>query len=217
MASSKKIYKLGDNPNLKLLANLITFLDGYLAYYFEDPEPFRIKIRAGELGGDVSREWRSIEKPLLKMAYTVRRIPKVGLYLRLTSIMHILSFIFLIATVVVAILMSMGYMSTYIIYLFAISISISSMATIYSMIYRRRMNLEIDKFFREHTEKYRFLRAKIKEFTQNLIYTYGYYLRKQGLDPHKKTLSLYNTDYNSIKVVKKPGLLSKKYTVEVVV
>ena len=217
MVSGRKIYKLGDNPNLKLVANLITFLDGYLAYYFDDPEPFRVKIRAGELGSDVSREWRSIERPLLKMAYTVRRIPKVGLYLRLASIMHILSFVFLIATVVVAILMSMGYMSIHTIYLFATSISISSMATIYSMIYRRRMNLEIDKFFKEHTEKYKFLRARIKKFTQNLIYTYGYYLRKQGLDPHKKTLSLYNTDYNGIRVVKRSGLLNKKYTVEVIV
>ena len=213
---TKNYYKIDGEIDLKLLRNLILFLDGYLSNYFDDPEPFKNKIKGGKLGREIGREWRDIEKSLTKIASTVRKMPKVGLYVKLTSIMRGLSLIFLVLASATAFMLATSAQTTSILYLFATSLSISSLAAVYSLIYNRKMNLEIERYFDEHEEKYRFIREKIRNITQKLIYTYSYYLKKNKLTPSKNTLTLYSIDYSGIRVIKHPNIFRKKYEVTVV-
>ena len=211
---SRDYFYIKGEVNLKLLSNLITFIDGYLANYLDDPEPYRVKIRAGALGKEIAREWKSIEKSLLKIAYTVRRIPKVKFYLNLSLFTRITSIIFLIVAIVVAFtVIFTGHHTYYTIYLLALSLFLSSLTTIYTQVYIRKMNEEIERYFNQHSEKYRFIRENLRNFNQKLINSYRFYIAKRGLDPKKNSLALYNTFYSGIEIMKKPGLLSKKYKV----
>jgi len=210
---TRERYRIDKEIDIKLLKHLISFLDGYLANYFDDPEPIENKIKGGKLGREISREWRDIEKSLKKMALTVRRIPKVSLYVKLTSIMRGLSLVFLVIASGTAFTLATSMQSQMILYLFATSLSISSLSAVYSMIYNRKMNMEIERYFNEHREKYQFIRGRIKNIVQKLINTYSYYIMENKLDPSKNKLSLYNINYSGIKIVKKPRLLNKKYEV----
>jgi len=213
---SNKVYKLPQKIDVNSLKELIEFLDSCLANYFGDLEQHKKKIESGEFGVEVRRDWESVEKSIIKMIAVIRRLPTVKICIKLATLTHLLSVVFLTSAIVTVGLIIYGvYDISSLISILILSATIGVVSEISSIRFRRRIKIEIDKYIKSHTGKFKFLKEKIRIFTQNLINTYAKYIKEQKLDPNEYTLSLYNIDYAGIKVLKKPGILKKKYTIKV--
>ena len=45
---------------MRVLRGLIALIDGYLAYFFDDPDPYDRAIKQGALGKEFANEWKEI-------------------------------------------------------------------------------------------------------------------------------------------------------------
>lgn len=209
----EKPYRMRKNVNLNLLRNLITLIDGYLANYLGDPEPFKRKIRAGALGPELAKEWKRIERSLMKIATTIRRIPAFKSLVKLHTFLKVLATMFMLSGSMLVISVSFFTGEIYLYYLSMLFLTFSAISTIWYSILERRLAIKIKEYFDEHQTKYRFTRQYLRNVVQRLIFTLAYYMKANGKDPEKYPLSLYNENYNGIKIIKKPGFLRSKYKV----
>jgi len=209
----KEIYVFTRDIDVNLLRNSITLIDGYLTNYFDDPAPYRHKIRAGALGPQLAKEWKRIERALMKIATSVRRIPALRSIVKLCTFLKILALMFMVSGTTLAISASFQVGEAYFYYLSLFFLTFSGISTIWHNFLQRKMSVKITEYFEEHKSKYQFTRRYLKGIVQKLIFSMGHYLKTRGEDPEKYPLSLYNKDYAGIKVVKETGLFRSRYKV----
>jgi len=216
VSQHKNIYVFRRTIDINLLRNSITLIDGYLTNYFDDPAPYRQKIRAGALGPQLAKEWKRIERALMKIATTVRRIPALRSIVKLCTFLKMLALIFMVSGTTLAISASFQMGAAYFYYLSVFFLTFSGISTIWHNFLQRKMSVKIAEYFEEHKTKYQFTRRYLRDVVQKLIFSMGHYLKTEGKDPEKYPLSLYNRDYKGIKIVKETGLFRSKYKVVVV-
>lgn len=208
-----KPYRMGKNVNLNLLRNLITLIDGYLANYLGDPEPFRGKIKAGALGPELAKEWKRIERSLMKIATTVRRIPTFKSLIKLHTFLKVLATMFMLSGSMLAISAPFFTREISFYYISMLFLTFSAISTVWCSILERRIAVRIKEYFDEHQTKYKFIRQYLRNVVQRLIFSMAHYMKVDKKDPEKYPLSLYNDDYRGIKIIKKPGLFRSKHKV----
>jgi hypothetical protein len=209
------IYTFRKNVDINLLRNLITLIDGYLINYFDDPLPFGQKLKSGALGPELSKEWKRIERSLMKIAVTMRKMPELKSIVRLCTTLKMLTLVFMVSGTTLAISASFWVGATYFYYLSTIFITFSAISTIWYKIFERKLSVKIKKYFEEHKTKYEFTRNYLKNQVQKLIFSMAHHLKVKMENPEKYPLSLYNEDYKGIKIIKKSGWLRGKHKVVV--
>jgi len=208
-----RYFRVGKDIDTTLLKNLIVLIDGYLINYFGDPAPFERPIKAGKLGSEISAEWKEIHRSLMKIATTVKVIPRIGSLLTIQSMLRSAS----LAVSIGAVLLSLtGAFPTYLenplLFLFMLML-IASVMIVASRFAGREVAKRIEAYFEEHKQKYGFVRQYLKQTAQKLLYTLSSYLKTSGEDPSEHTIKLYEANYDGIKVLKKPKWFRKQYVV----
>jgi len=209
-------YVLRKNVDINLLRNLITLIDGYLINYFDDPAPFGQKVKAGALGPELSKEWKYVERSLMKIATTVRKIPELKPLVKLCTILKTLTLIFMVSGTMLAISGPFLTESPYPYYLSTFFLTFSAISTIWYNILERRLSVKIKEYFEKHKTKYGFTRNYLKNTVQKLIFSMAHHVTVKMVSPEKYPLSLYHEDYKGIRIIKKPGWLRGKYKVVVI-
>ncbi|RLI11866.1 hypothetical protein DRO33_03385 [Candidatus Bathyarchaeota archaeon] len=210
----KDYFDLGREPDLLVLKALIELIDGYRVNYFGDPRPFSERIRDNALGREVKSEWKTIYRALMKIATTVERIPEVRSYISLQSALRFLSIMLTLIGLSIPLINMVRGVPTSIWIPFSLA-TCGACMLVASWAVGRNMALAIEDYFREHKEKYKFVRAYLARVNQKLINSLRRQLEATGEDPDRYRLKLFNTDYKGIKVVKKPSLFRKRYIVSV--
>jgi len=210
-----KCFRIGKEIDVTLLKNLIILIDGYQVNYFGDPAPFEKPIRAGKLGREISVEWKMIQRSLMRIATTVKAIPRIGSLLIIQSLMRSLS----IAVSMGAILLPLigtppAFLESPLLFTFML-ILIASGMLVTSKFAGREVAKRIEAYFHEHKQKYRFVRQYLKQTAQKLLYTLSHYLKTTGEKPSDHVMKLYRADYDGIKILKKPKWFRRRYVVVV--
>ena len=207
--------RVGKDIDTTLLKNLIVLIDGYLINYLGDPAPFEKPIKAGKLGEEISAEWKEIQRSLMRIATTVKVIPRlrslltIQSTLRSTSLAVSIGAVFLPLTGALLTSLENPLLVTFVLML------IASVMLVASRLAGREVAKRIESYFDEHKQKYRFVRQYLKQTAQKLIYTLSRHLKASGEDPSGHALRLYRVDYEGIRVLKKPKWFRKQYVVVV--
>ena len=166
----KLFYDLGKKPHLDSIKSVILFLDGYLAWFFDDPKPYSQAIRQGALGKEFAAEWRRIEKTLYKIAYNVRLIPEVRKHIALQGLFRAFS---LILTVLALGLVFAGprLKIPYSSIISIILVFVGAFFLILSWNEGRKFAVAIDRYYAAHPEKFKLKREYLKSVVQKLIYS----------------------------------------------
>jgi len=214
----KPFYDLGKKPHLDSIKSVILLLDGYLAWFFDDPAPFSQAIRQGALGREFALEWRKIEKVLQKIAYSVRLIPDAKKHIFMQGVYRILSF--LLITIAFGLAITGPYISgslTAFMYINAATIILVNLGGLFLVLSwkeGKRFAEILDQYSRTHPEKFKLKRDYLRSVVQKLIYSLAYYAKKQGKDLDKVKFKLFNAFYRGIAIVKKPKWFRKRYIVK---
>ena len=211
------MYNLGEKPNMSVLKGLISLIDGYLAYFFDDPDPFDYAIKRGALGKEFANEWREIYRTLYKIAYTLKRIPEIRKYVVAQGTLRSLSLPLSLTgglLAIFSIFASEPFNPLLMLIAGSLVATAGAGALILSWIAGKRVAETIDKYFKEHKEKYKFKRTYLKKVVQKLLYSLAYYLKKEGTDLENFKFKMFNSFYEGIIVLKKPKLFRKKYIVK---
>jgi len=164
----------------------------------------------------VRAEWKNIYRSLMKIALTVERIPGVRGYVGLQTFLRMASIILTFSALSIPVLNVLRGAPTPI-WLPTALATCGAVMLVASWVMGRNVALEIDRYFRAHGEKYKFVRAYLAKVNQKLINSLRRHLRSSGEDPAKYKLKLFNVDYRGIKILKEPSLFRKRYVVSVVV
>jgi len=209
-------YNLGKYPNMSVLRGLIALIDGYLAYFFDDPDPYDRAIKQGALGKEFANEWKEIYKTLYKIAYTLKRVPEIRKYIVAQGAFRSFSLPLTLTGALLAIFSMFPDVPVHPILLLIAAFMLATtgaIALILSWIAGKKVADAVDSYFKEHREKYKFKRAYLKSVVQKLLYSLAYYLKKDGVDLNKFKFKMFNSFYKGIIVLKRPKLFRKKYLV----
>ncbi|MFX0201405.1 MAG: hypothetical protein ACFFCW_35260 [Candidatus Hodarchaeota archaeon] len=212
--NEKSYYDLGKSPHIDSVAKLVGLLDGYLAYFFDDPDPYDKWIKQGALGRAFATEWKKNEtySTLYKIANSIKEIPGLQKYVSIQGALRSLSLVFTIfaSTMVMASL----FLEIPLVLLGAFAIaSIGSITLIGSWIAGKKVADNIDNYFKAHQEKYKFKKASLRNMAQKLIFSLAYYLQKKEIKLESYKFKLFNANYKGLRVLKKPKLFRKRYIV----
>jgi len=211
----KPYYSMGDKPNLKFLGSLILLIDGYLAYFFDDPEPFNHYIKRGALGSELQKDWKEVYKILYKMAYTLKTIPTLRTYVVMQGALRSFSLPLTLTGTILAI-SSIFFKESYTLMVaVAIFLAVLGMIALVGSWYMGKKFADtITDYFTSHDKKFELKRIFLRNVVQKLLFSFAYYLKKDGTDLKRYKFKLFNAFYKGIKVVKKPKFFRKKYIVQ---
>jgi len=216
---TKEKHRHHEETDLKVLTDLITLLDCYRVNRYVQLDSMEKAVRSGMLGKfDV--KWREIRRILYKIA----SLPKLSASInKLVKIREGVKVVEIIASGLFTVGLGVFVLSYFgvcpkwlepaYVYIGLPTLIILLGIRLTTEFINRKIALEIEKLSRSHSEKFRFLRARLREMAQDLINRLGKHIKDRHEDADKYRIDLYNTDYNGIKILKKPGTLRKHYTV----
>lgn len=211
----RRHFRIGRELDTTLLKNLITLIDGYRVNYLGDPKPFNKPIRAGKLGNEISAEWKKIQRSLMRIATTVKTIPKLGRLLAIQSMLRSMSIAVSFSALLLPLTGTSPIFPENPFLLIFVLILIAAVMLVLSRLAGRKVDRKIEAYFNEHKHKYKFVRQYLRQTTQRLIYTLSHHIKASRKDPLDHTMKLYGADYGGIRVLKKPGWFRKRYIVAV--
>lgn len=205
MSNKSKVKDISDRDSS--LARMITWLDGYAEFHIVDPARVERLLKSHDIP-DLNQTWKNIEEDVTTItdlpasSAQVKRYSRMSSYARLASVVMVLvSFVFLeiyffhsgLKRVINPIL-ALGV----IIIVLYISLMVNIIAS-------RRMNSEITKLYKEHTNELSKNRNRIRQSTQALIDRLQRDVISHGLDPSRFKFELFYTKYNNINLIEQKG------------
>jgi hypothetical protein len=192
-------FALPQKPNVSSLLSLATTLDAYRNFIFSKLDSFDKDITERKFGPDILSAWNETYPALQRVESAGRSIPGIEVIWRLRSGSLLVGIVLVMAAMVSITIRMNAVIFFGSFYLALIALAVSG-ATSY--ISNRRMNSYIQKHRSQHAADL----SQIKDFVQRLLNSVSRYFRASKIDPLKHPFNLYNTDYKSIRVDKKPGL-----------
>jgi hypothetical protein len=192
-------FVLPAKPNVSDLLNLATTLDAYRNFIFTKLDSFDKDITARKYGPDVLAAWKETHPSLQRIEKAGRSIPGIEVIwkLRSGSLVGGMALVML-AMVSIGLRMSaLIFFGSFYCALIALAVSGAT-----SYLSNRRMS----SYIREYRNQYASDLAQIKDFVQRVLNSLSRYFRASKIDPTRHPFNLYNSDYKSIRVEKKPGL-----------
>jgi len=191
-------FALPPKPNINDLLNLATTLDAYRNFIFTKLDSFDKEIVARKYGPDVLSAWKETYPSLQRIEKAGRSIPGIELIWKLRSGSLVVGMVLVMLAMVSVTLRMTSLIFFGSFYIALIALAVSGFTSYYS---NRRMN----SYLHQHRAQHENDLAQVKDFVQRLLNSLSRYFRASKVDPLKHPLNLYNTDYNSIRVEKKPG------------
>ena len=217
MTKAKRRYRR--EIDLKVLTDLITLLDCYRINRYVELDSMEKAVRDGKLG-KLDVKWREIRRILYRIASlpersaNIEKLVNIRERVKLVEIIGSYLFVFGLGVFLLTYfdLCPEWLKGTYV-YVALPSLLLVLGTRLAREFIHRKIGLEIDEFSKRHPKKFRFLRARLKEMAQDLIYKLSKSIRDRNEDAEEYKFDLYNTDYKGIKILKSPGLVRKYYTV----
>jgi len=208
-----------EETDLKALTDLITFLDCYRVNRYVELDSMEKAVKSGKLGKfDV--DWREIRRILYKIAglpklsASINKVVKIREGVKVVEIIVSCLFTFGLGIFVLSYFEACPeWLEPAYVYV-GLPALIALLGTrLTTEFINRKIALEIEVLSKSHPEKFRFLRARLRDMAQDFIHRLGKHIKDRHEDADKYTIDLYNTDYKGIKILKSPGTLRKHYTV----
>jgi len=215
----KEKYRRYGEVDLKALTDLITILDCYRVNRYVQLDHVEKAVRSGKLGKfDV--KWRDIRRILYKigslpeLSASINRLVKIREGVKVIEVVGSYLFTFGLGIFVLSYFKSCPkWLEPAYVYVGLPGLIVSLGTRLTTEFINRKIALEIEELSKSHPEKFRFLRARLKEVTQDLINRLGKHIKDRREDADKYRIDLYNTDYEGIGILKGPGTFRKHYTV----
>lgn len=205
--------------DLKALTDLITLLDCYRVNRYVQLDSMEKAVKSGKLGKfDV--KWREIRRILYKigglpsLSASINKLVKIREGVKVIEIIGSYLFAFGLGVFVLNYFkVCPEWLQPAYVYVGLPALIVLLGTRLTTEFINRKIALEIEELSKSHSEKFRFLRARLRDIAQNLINRLGKHINDRHEDPDKYRIDLYNTDYKGIKILKSPGTLRKHYTV----
>jgi len=205
-------HRLSGEKDPALLKELIMVVDSYRANRFVNPNRIQRAIEDGKLGPDISREWKTLKEKMLKKVKSVEKIPRMPTMLKIYHVLSSVSILafFLAAAIPLLPIFSSEFLG---IGILPITIGLALTLLLYVRYFERRIAARMDEYFKSHFKEFGDVETYLWQVNQKFLRMLLASIEKKGEDPSRHTLSLRNTDYKLVKIIKRPGRFGTKYKV----
>jgi len=210
---NRKVSKIPENVDIKVLIKLIHLLDAYRVNRLLDFRPLDKDIRQGKLGKRLVQEWEAIKKNLRKMSDLAGGSPEIDRLVRLKSIVRLVATIYAAVVFVVIVSGTALVDQQMFMYFFIASIILIPIPMYLEVFFLRRIAKKVDEAFENHPERFKMFRRHLKFVVQDLICQLADIIKRRGEDPEKYEVRLYTINYKGIAIKKTPGRLDRCYKV----
>lgn len=215
-------YKIED---LKATKKILMLIDGYRKLNLEDFKWADKEVKEGKMGKRFLQDWKEIQEVMLKFA---REAGSQRHLLDLAALQQILLQVGLVVSAITTLLTTLS-MTAFVfrfewakmipeILTYALIPLIIGIAIMFAgpPLIARRITSELERFFERKKEFVDMADVVLKGAVQRIIYSIIEAIKNGELEIKKEKeyeLGLFNTDYNGVKIVKKPSLFRKYYIV----
>lgn len=202
--SKKMAKKTSDN-----LVSVIGYYDGLRSDIVVDPKKVLKKTKAI---GEGKRYLKLFSKETQKVIGRIRRSHRVRIMVRANRILQFVSIVYFMIVVVAAVLFQREVLPTGFWWLLSFPSLISLFIIVdISLLILSLTRYEIKKYAGEGVKEEKIVKQRLKEAAQYYIDKLKENIEKYELKPEDYEMKLHRTDYNGIKIVKKPGILRGHY------
>ncbi|MGI0078898.1 MAG: hypothetical protein ACRECH_04680, partial [Nitrososphaerales archaeon] len=188
--------------NLKELATLVTYLDGYSALSVIDPAKIRRIIKKNSEDRDIEAVWKEIENDVFDISTlpsTSENIMKLSRRLEilkpLSMFLPLILFVVYIALEVLGVMKNLGQVGTI---AFLVILLVAYVAGFSSYILmNRKLTREVGKYYERHMGEVSKQRRRIKLANQRLIDKLAMSIRARKSDPAGYRFELLHNDYGN--------------------
>jgi len=192
-------------PELEDLATLISAIDGFRVGRCAELKSVEKIVRRVHLT-DTGRKWKSLRRDLEAIMNLPTSSSKVMFMMNLALLLRFLG---LLSYTIVFILTVMMGLSPSLKMETSTFIDIFTYAMIFGigvLVVRYFVKEQIKKFFDQSADKFKGKSMHLRELNQELLNRLIEGIKKSNGKSRDYKLSLFNADYNGIKVLKKPGV-----------
>lgn len=200
-------------PELEDLATLISAIDGFRVgrcAELRSVEKIVKKVRLTDTG----RKWKSIRRDLEAIMDLPTSSSKVMFMMNLALLLRFLGVLSYTMVFILAIMMGLGLSPSF-------NVNASIFVTIFDyvlifgigvLVVRYFVKEQIKKFFDQSADKFKGKSAHLRELNQELLNRLSEGIKKSNGKSRDYKLTLFNADYNGIKILKKPGVWREHFT-----
>jgi len=198
-------------PELEDLATLISAIDGFRVGRCAELKSVERIVRRVHLT-DTGRKWKSIRRDLQDIMNLPTSSPKVMRMMNLALLLRFLGLLSYTIVIILAIMMGLS---------FSLKIEASTFVNIFNytlifgisvLVVRYFVKEQVKKFFDQSADKFKGKSAHLRELNQELINRLREGIKKSNGKSRDYKLTLFNADYNGIKILKKPGVWREHFT-----
>jgi len=195
------------------LTSLIRYYDGLRSAIVSDPKHVLKKAKA--VGVDKAY-WKYFSKETQKVISRLGRSRRVKIMVRVNRILQFVSIAYFMIVIVIALLWQRNIELPPTFRWLNLLISWPSIILLFivvdiSLLLLSLTRYEIKKFTEEGIKEAEIAKQRLKETVQYHIERLRENIEKYGLKPEDYEMKLHRTDYEGIKVTKKPGILRGYY------
>jgi len=200
-------------PELEDLATLISAIDGFRVGRCAELKSVERIVRKVRLT-DTGRKWKSIRRDLEAIMDLPTSSAKVMFMMNLALLLRFLGVLSYAIVFILAVMMGLSLSPSW-------NINASTFVTIFDyvlifgisvLVVRYFVKEQIKKFFDQSADKFKGKSAHLRELNQELMNRLSEGINKSKGKPRDYKLTLFNADYNGIKVLKKPGVWREHFT-----
>jgi len=198
-------------PELEDLATLISAIDGFRVGRCAELKSVERIVRRVHLT-DTGRKWKSVRRDLEAIMNLPTSSAKVMFMMNIALLLRFLGVLSYTIVFILAVMMGLSPSlniepSTFVnIFNYALIFGISV------LVVRYFVKEQIKKFFDQSADKFKGKSAHLRELNQELMNRLREGIKKSNGKPRDYKLTLFNADYNGIKVLKKPGVWREHFT-----
>jgi len=167
---------------------------------------------------DSEKHLKAVKKYYTKMVNLATSHKKINLMIKITSVLHAVSFFVFTAVIVVSLVILLMYFLVkpltlnYLLFYFfqGIVIAMVILLSIFPVM-RGYTEKKLKAFYDQHSTELKSAERRGKEIVQKYIFILGKELKMYKMNPKKFRFKIYHEDYQGIEIIKKPGIFSPSY------
>jgi len=198
-------------PELEDLATLISAIDGFRVGRCAELKSVEKIVKRVRLT-DTGRKWKSIRRDLEAIMDLPTSSRKIMFMMNLALLLRFLGLLSYTIVFILAVMMGLSP---------SLNIEASTFTDIFTyamifgitvLVFRYFVKEQIKKFFDQSADKFKGKSAHLRELNQEFLNRLREGIEKINGKSRDYKLTLFNADYNGIKVLKKPGVWREHFT-----
>jgi hypothetical protein len=192
------------------LVSVISYFDGLRSALIHDPKELLVKTKTSGLD---SAYLKYFSKETQKVLKKIGRSGKVTKMIRVNKVLNFVTLIYFMIVVALALLLQRGVTLPSLDWLYPTFLSLPSIILLFILADVTLLMLSLTKYeLRKIAEEggvkdEEATKRRLKEAVQHHIDKLKANIEKYGLKPEDYRIKLQRTDYDGIKIIKKPGIL----------